>query len=341
MNLDFLKHRYLFIAVNMTILVISILFLVFWNYNLSIDMTGGINMEYSYEDNIDIETVKQSLANEAETFTNNWNKVINNISVYTITWEKAFSVVAWFDSQIDEKTLDALKLEFRWKTLEILKGMDDSILETKYVNIWKTFWDYIRNTAFLTLGLAAIAITIYISYAFSWVVWGINIFSFAAVTLFTLLNDVLIAAGIYVMIWYFLKDYQIDTFFITALLTILWYSINNTIVIFDRIRLNLREYAWKPWKKWKELYEITNMSVWSTITRSLYTSFTLILVLLSVFIFWPETLKGFILVMMIGTTIWTFTSVLIAPALLYEFNKKKKLLQYVKKVNRVEDKIVV
>lgn len=340
--MDFLKNRYIYLWISITALVISIFFLFFGKYNLSIDMTWGINIEYSYSNNINIDEVKNIITEETEKLVkDDWNKVVNNVSVYSITWEKAFSVVVWFDSQIDEKELDALKLSFRSKAFSLLKQTDDSIVETKYVNIGKTFWDYIRKTAILTLAIAAISITIYLSYAFSWVVSWINVASFSVITLITLLHDVLIAAWLYIIIWYFFKDFQIDTFFVTALLTVLWYTINNTIVIFDRIRLNLREFAWKPGKKWKELYEIINMSIDATLTRSLYTSSTLLFVLLTVFFFWPESLSGFILVMIFWTIIGTFSSIFIAPALMFELNKNKKLHPYVKKKESIEDKIVV
>jgi preprotein translocase SecF subunit len=234
-----------------------------------------------------------------------------------------------------------LKLTFRWEVLKLLKEKDNSIVELKYVNIWKTFWDYIKKTAFLTLFISAIAITVYIWYAFSWIVSGINSISFSIITLLTLFHDVLISAWLYVIAWYFFNDFQIDTFFVTALLTILWYSINDTIVIFDRIRLNLKEYWWKTWKHWKDLYEIINISVKDTLKRSIFTSLTLFFVLLTIFLFWPESLSGFIFVMMIGTIIWTCSSIFIASPLLYEMNKNKKLTIYRKNIERPEDKIVV
>jgi preprotein translocase SecF subunit len=298
-------------------------------------------MEYSYENTISIDDLKEKFKAEADLLTYDWKKIINNINVYSITWEKSFSVVVWFDSSIEEKTLDSLKLKFRETSLKLLKETDNSVIEIKYVNIWKTFWDYIKKTALLTLFIAAIGITIYIWYAFSWVVSWINSFSFSVVTLITLVTDVLVSAWFYIIFWYFFQDFQVDTFFVTALLTILWYSINDKIVIFDRIRLNLKEYGWKTGKKWKDLYEIVNISVTDTLRRSVYTSLTLFFVLLTIFFFGPETLSGFIFVMMLGTIIWTCSSIFLASTMFYDMNKNKKLLVYRKQVDRIEDKIVV
>lgn len=339
--MDILKNRVICYIVFSVLILISLWVLFLWKLNLSIDMTWWINMEYSYENNVNIEELKEKFKKEADSITYDWKNVINNINVYSITWEKAFSVVAWFDTNIEEKTLDSLKLKFREKSLNLLKQEDASIIEVKYVNIWKTFWDYIKKTAFLTLFIAAIGITAYIWYAFSWVISGISSFSFSIITLLTLISDVLVSTWLYIIFWYFFQDFQIDTFFVTALLTILWYSINDKIVIFDRIRLNLKEYGWKTGKNWKNLYEIINISVNDTLRRSIYTSLTLFFVLLTIFSFGPETLSGFIFVMMLGTIIWTCSSIFLASTLFYDINKNKKLVVYRKQLERIEDKIVV
>ena len=117
-----------------------------------------------------------------------------------------------------------------------MKNTYNGIIETKYTNIWKSFWDYIRNTAIVTLIIAIVSISIYIAWAFSWVVVWVNILSFSVITIITLFHDILIASWLYILVSIFLPEFKIDTFFVTALLTILGYSINDTIVVFDRIR---------------------------------------------------------------------------------------------------------
>lgn len=339
--MDVLKNRFIYLGVSGLFLVFSIFILLFWKLNLAIDMTWWINLEYSYENIVDIEKVRIKLEEEKNNTLYNNQRVINNIGVYSITWEKAFSIVAWFDSSLDEASLNELKLEFKNKTFDVLKEMDSTIVETKYTNIWKSFWDYIRNTAFLTLFLAIIAITIYVTYAFSGVVSWISVLSFAIITLVTLFHDIIISSWLYILVWYFFKDFQIDTFFVTALLTILWYSINDTIVIFDRIRDNLKKFAWKSGKDWKDLYEIINISIIETLRRSIYTSLTLVFVLLTIFFFWPETINWFILAMMFWAIVGTYSSIFIASPILYEVNKNKKLSIYKKIVINPDDKIVV
>lgn len=338
--MDILKNRVYYISISLFFIILSLYFLFFTKLNLGIDMTWGVNMEYSYENSIDLEKAKIEIEKEKKSIIYNNQEVINNISVYSITWENSIDVVWGFITWINEKNLEALKKEFRENTLEILKSQDSTISETKYTNIWKSFWDYIKNTAFITLSIAIVMIALYIAYAFSGVVSGISAWSFWIITLFTLFHDVLVASGFYIIFSIFYPDFQIDTFFITALLTILWYSINDTIVIFDRIRWNLKQYAWKT-KNWKSLSEIINLSINQTLKRSIYTSLTLIFVLFTIFFFWPETLKWFILVMILWTFIWTYSSIFLASPLLYQVNKNKKLKVYKKKVINPEDKIVV
>lgn len=336
-NMDVLKNRYIYLTVSGILFIISLFLLFIPKLNLWIDMTWWIQMDYTYKNQIDISEVKNELNLKKQDIKYNNKEIINNINVYRITWEKTVSVVVWFYPINDAKKLDELKNQFRSNVLSILKKQDDSIDESKYINIWKSFWDYIRNTAFITLALAIVAITFYVTFAFSWVVSWISVISFAAITIITLFHDVIISSWAYVFISMFYPEFKIDTFFITALLTILGYSINDTIVVFDRIRSNLRQFGWKG----KNLYEIINLSVKETLTRSIYTSLTLVFVLFTIFFFWPESIKWFILAMILGTLIGTYSSIFIASPILYEVNKKKKLSKYKKVVVNPDDKIVV
>lgn len=335
--MDVLKNRYIYLGVSGILFIISLFLLFIPKLNLWIDMTWWIQMDYTYKNQINIPEIKNELNLKKQDIKYNDKEIINNINVYRITWEKTVSVVVWFYPINDAKKLDELKNQFRSNVLSILKKQDDSIDESKYINIWKSFWDYIRNTAFITLALAIVAITFYVTFAFSWVVSWISVISFAAITIITLFHDVIISSWAYVFISMFYPEFKIDTFFITALLTILGYSINDTIVVFDRIRSNLRQFGWKG----KNLYEIINLSVKETLTRSIYTSLTLVFVLFTIFFFWPESIKWFILAMILGTLIGTYSSIFIASPILYEVNKNKKLSKYKKVVVNPDDKIVV
>ena len=159
--MDILKNSRTYIVISIILVLISSYFLVFGKLNLGIDMTWGISMEYSYENSIDLEEVKSQLS-DTVTEINLESQIINDSSVYSITWEKALGVVIGFynntnDSMSDEekiqadKILESHKENIRIKTLDILKNQDETISESKYINIWKSFWDYIKDTAILTL----------------------------------------------------------------------------------------------------------------------------------------------------------------------------------------------
>lgn len=330
------KNRNLYFAVSGVLFILSLFFLFWMKLNLWIDMTGWVSMDYTYK-NIDFDKVDKEIIDKSKLVVYEWKEVINSTNIYKVTWKNELVVVAWFDSSIEAKKLDELKVNFKKDIFDILKKEDPSVIENSYVNIWKSFWDYIKNTAYLTLTIAIIAIALYVAWAFSGSVWWISSFSFWSITVITLFHDIIISSWFYVLTSDLFPQFKIDTFFITSLLTILWYSINDTIVVFDRIRSNLKEV----WKTKMNLEEIIDMSVGDTLRRSLFTSLTVILVLVSILIFWPDTIKWFTLVMLYWTIVWTFSSIYIASPLLYEMNKNNKLEHTEKKKVLEYDKVVV
>lgn len=357
MELNIIKNRYRYFIISGVALLLSLIIIVFWNINFWIDMTGWTQAEYEYQiKELNIEEIKIALIKEGKKVKHNNESIVSWIKVFQIAGENKIWIVTGYNSinlteedleplktdkrltetKISWEILSKIKADFRAKTLEILETFDENIIETSYTNIGKSFWDYIKNTAITTLIIAIIAIAIYVMYAFSWVATWISVMSFALITIATLFHDVLASTGLYLIVSTFFPEFKIDTFFVTALLTILGYSINDTIVIFDRIRSNIK----KSIKK-KNLKEIIEISIKQTLRRSIFTSLTLFFVLLTIFFFGPEAIRGFILAMMFGTIIGTYSSIFIAAPLLYEFNKNKKLSEYKEKIVNPEDKIVV
>lgn len=336
-----LKNRSIYLSISAVFFVLSLFLIFVPKLNLGIDMTGGTQAEYGYTKSLNIEKIRETLTDESKEILSDGKEIINAVSVYKVSGEKKIAVVVWFDNSVEEKPLDTLKTTFRDKVLEILQTEDENIIEESYTNIGKSFGDYIKNTAIITLLLAIIAITFYVTYSFSGVVSGISVLSFSLITIVTLFHDVIISTWLYIFASMYFPEFKIDTFFITALLTILGYSINDTIVIFDRIRWNLKQYGGKQWKAGKNLEEIIDLSVSETLKRSIYTSLTLLFVLITIFLFGPETIKWFILVMIFGTLVWTYSSIFIASPILYIVNKNKTLSVYKKLEIKPEDKIVV
>ncbi len=331
-----LPKRYIFFWISCVLLIFSLLIIIFWNINLGIDMTWGTRTLYSYQNySLDLPLLQR----EAEIISKQQNvdtNIVTQISLYQISGEKSFIVEAWFTNKISEKELERYKIAFRDELSERFAEIWDIWYES-YTNIGASFGDYIKNTAKLTLFLAIIAIAVYIAYAFSGAIWGISSTSFALITLVTLFHDVGISTGLYIMTSYGFPEFQVDTFFVTALLTILWYSINDTIVVFDRIRSNLKEFGGKT----KTLDEIIELSLRESYTRSIFTSLTLVFVLLCILFFGPESIGGFTLTMLFGTLVGTYSSLFLAAPLLYEFHKNKTLSVYIQQEEKSFDDTVV
>ena len=336
MKLEVIKSRKWYLAISAILFIFSLWIIFFWNPNLGIDMTWWTSSEYTYS-KLDIDKVKWEIKKASTEINSKWKEIINSTNAYKISGQNTLAVVVGFNSSIEEKELSKLKEKFRTKTLDILQKEDKTVKESSYTNIWKSFGDYIKNTAVITLLIAIIWITLYVAWTFSGVVSWISSYSFAVIVIITLFHDVIISTGLYLFASNFFPEFKIDTFFITALLTILGYSINDTIVIFDRIRSNLVEWA----RKKEKLNSVINKSVSETLRRSIFTSLTLLFVLLTTFFYWPESISWFILVMIFGTIVGTYSSIFVASPLLYEMNKNKKLEIIKKKVYNPDDKIVV
>lgn len=335
-KLNVINKRHTYFIISGVLMIISLFLLLWTKLNLWIDMTWWTQSEYSYT-NLDLDKAREEveLISKDVKYENKW--VINATSLYKISWEEKINVVVGYDNSIETTELEELKNNFRNQLTDILINMDESIIETQYINIWKSFWDYIKNTAILTLAIAIVFIALYVAWAFSWIASWISTLSFSWITIISLFHDVLISAWLYVLFSMIFPEFKIDTFFVTALLTIIGYSINDTIVVFDRIRSNLE----KEIKNKLDLSEIIDMSVSQTLRRSLYTSLTLLFVLITIFLFGPESISWFTLVMIFWTIVWTYSSIFLAAPLLYEINKSKKLWVYKKKEANIEDKIVV
>lgn len=323
MKFNFISKRFGFYSFGIFTSLVAIIALLVLPLNLWIDMTGWVQIEYSFSKQIDIKAIVEPIALEIkkELLFNN-QEAINNIATYKITWENKFVVEAWFNklSKLEWQTLEDIKTSFKEKLSKKLWQINwNNVVLTKYVNIGESFGDYIKKTAYVTIIITILAISLYIAWAFRGSIEGFSSFPFAMVTMVSLAHDVLAALGFYLITSFFFPEFKVDTFFITAMLTVLGYSVSDTIVIMDRIRSNLKQ---KMTKK-IEFGTLINNSINETLARSLFTSFAVFLTLLAMFFFGPVTIKWFILAMIYGTVFWTYSSIAIAAPMLYDFSGKK------------------
>lgn len=322
MYFDYLKSRFAFYGVAVFLVAFSAVAGLALPLNLGIDMTGGTTSEYSYEGNLDLAAAKAAAESARSSATYQGKEVVNNISTYKVSGENVVVVEAGF-SRLDgmsDADFEKAKSSFKDASAAAVSKTAEKVTLSRYVNVGESFGDYIKKTAYLTLAMVILFISVYIAYAFRGSIEGFTSLSFGFVTAVSLVHDVIVAFGLYVVSSHFFPEFKIDTFFITAMLTVLGYSINDTIVVMDRIRSNLRI----PANKKKDFGVLINDSINDTLTRSIYTSFTVFITLVAMFFFGPEATKGFILALIFGTLIGTYSSVCIAAPLLYDITKDAK-----------------
>ena len=290
---DFVFHKKKFFTISGILLLISILSLIIFGLKPGIDFTGGTIMEIEYQE--------ISLTN------NEIKDVFLNLDLGDIkvqsTGEKGYVIRL---KEIDEITHQ-----------EILKLLEYPE-EIRFESIGPVIGKELAQKAKWSIGLSLIAIILYVAWAFrklskisgkgeSWR-YGIG-------ALLALFHDVIILLGFFSILGAF-WGVEISTSFITAVLIVLGYSVNDTIVIYDRIRENLLIY------RFKDMAKTINLSLNETIVRSLNTSFTTLFALLAIYLFGGESIKYFILAMMVGVGIGTWSSIAIASQLLL-FKRKK------------------
>lgn len=187
---------------------------------------------------------------------------------------------------------------------------EQDIEEESYSSVGPTLGSELKRKAVLALVLVLLAIIGFVSYAFravskasvpSWV------FGLAAIV--ALMHDTILILGTFIFLGYYL-DVQIDAYFVTALLTVLGFSVNDTIVVFDRIRESVKRH------KKKSFEEVINMSINSTMVRSLNTSLTTLVVLTALFLFGGASIQYLILALILGIIFGTYSSIFIASPLL-------------------------
>ena len=285
---DFVKNQKIFIAISIIVCIFSLLGWIFWGLKPGVDFKGGSLMEVKFLEKNETAEIKEKL--------NSLN--LGDLIVKSAEQNKIVLKL----KEIDEKTHQ-----------EILKTLGDP-QEIKFTSIGPTISQELISKAWWAIILATISIIFYIAWSFrkisrlfgaaeSWR-WGLG----AIIALF---HDVLIMVGFFVFLSYF-KGMEIDANFVTAILVVLGYSVNDTIVVYDRIRENLL------FSKSNNLPFIVNKSLNETIVRSLNTSLTVLIAIFAVYLFGGASIKYFALAMMVGVTTGTWSSLFIAtPFLLF------------------------
>ena len=199
----------------------------------------------------------------------------------------------------------------------VLSGLGE-MREDQFTTVGPTIGAELLQKAWIAIALVVLCTILFIAWAFRGVSKPVQSWKYGIVAIITLLHDILVPAGLFAVLGHFVGA-EVDALFIVALLTILGISINDTIVVFDRIRENLRLNEDRG--KREELDEVVGRSITQTIVRSINASMTVVIVLAALYFFGPAATKYFSLTLIVGMIAGTYSSIFLASPLLVVWQK--------------------
>ncbi len=288
------QKRNIFFIISGVLVIASLVFISLGGLKLGIDFTGGSFIQVGFlEARPPVSQISEKLSG-----LNLGNMTIQPLGEDSLTLKL---------KNIDNETYQSI--------ISSLKESFGGIEEKSFDSIGPTIGNELKSKALSAIILVLIFILLYISFAFRKASFGpVKSWIYGSGAIIALLHDLLIVIGVFAFLGKF-WNVEIDALFITALLTILGFSVHDTIVVYDRIRERLRvNYN-------KDLEETVNESVNQTLVRSLNTSLTTILVLLALYLFGGQSINHFVLALLIGIITGTYSSIFIASPLLVVWNK--------------------
>ena len=289
--IPFNKFYKKFNIISLILILISLTLLIFKGLNYGVDFKGGTLIELrSLDKTLSISDLRKSFKNL--NLGDVTVKKFGNDNDYVVKFEKKQSV--------EENFIENIKLEL---TNDIGKIFEFRRVES----VGPKVSSELLKSGVIAIALSLGAMLIYIWIRFEWQ------FSLGAIS--AVFHDVIITLG-----FFSLLNFEINLSIVAAVLTIVGYSMNDTVVIFDRVRENLKKYADI------NIFDITNISINETLSRTIITSITTLLALLSIFIFGGAILKGFSFAMILGVIVGTYSSIYIANPILVRLNVSQKTI---------------
>lgn len=283
-------YKYLF-AFSGIVLIASLFSLGFYGLHLGIDFKGGTITELVYTNQPDMNNIRSVVEGQ-----------VRGAQLQTAG-----------DKGVLIKT-GVLSQEEHQKLLALLKEKTGNFEEKRFELIGPVIGEELRSDALWQLVLVSLGIVLYIAYAFRRIQRPITAWRFGWAAVIALLHDLLVVLGIFSILGHF-RGIEIDSMFVTAMLTVLGFSVHDTIVVFDRVRENIKIFAGQP------LEFVINHSITQTIVRSLNTSLTVLFVLLALLLFGGESIRYFVLALFIGVITGTYSSIFVASPLLVVWQK--------------------
>ena len=283
----FNKYYNQFNILSISLVIISLLFLTFKGLNFGIDFKGGTLIELRATDSkINVSSLRDNL-----------NQInLGDVSVKNFGNQTDFLIK--FENDKMKNVIEEIRIKLE-------QSFGNNFDFRRVENVGPKVSAELLRSGVIAISVALALMLIYIWIRFEWQ------FSLGAIT--ALFHDVIVTLGLFSVL-----GLEINLSIIAAVLTIVGYSMNDTVVIFDRVRENLRKYADI------KIYELTNISINETLSRTLITSITTLLALLSIFFFGGEILKGFSLAMIFGIIFGTYSSIYIANTVLVRLKVTQK-----------------
>ncbi len=287
--MNIIGRKYLYLLISLILVIPGLISLFLYGLDLSIDFTGGSRMKLSFSQNVDknhVETIRKDLTEQ-------------KIKVGSI--EPAGKVALVRTSPIEQKTNE--------KFIGDLKKSYKEVKQEEFSTIGPTIGKETTANAIKAVVVAALLIVVYITIVFRKVPKPASSIRFGVSTVIALFHDVIVVVGLFSLLGHF-YNVEVDALFVTAVLTVIGFSVHDTIVVFDRIRENLQKSGGSNFSK------TVNDSILQTLGRSINTSVTVLLVLFALFLFGGESTKWFVVALLVGIASGTYSSIFNASPIL-------------------------
>jgi len=288
--INFNKFYKLFNFISLTLVLVSILLLLFKGLNLGVDFKGG--------------TLIELRANSKQVGISSLRKSFNNMNLGDVNVKK-FGDENDFLIKFEKKDINPNSIETIKK--DLTKSIGNSFNFRRVENVGPKVSSELLKSGIIAIVMSLAAMLFYIWIRFEW--------QFSLGAILALFHDIIITLG-----FFSLFQLEINLSIVAAVLTIVGYSMNDTVVIFDRVRENLRKFSDI------KIFELTNISINETLSRTIITSITTLLALVSIYIFGGEILKGFSLAMILGVIFGTYSSIYIANPILVKLRVSQKTI---------------
>ena len=298
--LNIIGKKNIYFLISLLVIIPGLISLFFWGLKLSIEFTGGSRMTLVFPQKVEQRTVEQ-IRNTLEE---------EQIEVGTVQPSDNTAIIR----------TGPLNQEQNKTVITTLRDEVGEFEQESFETIGPTIGKETTQKAFYSLAIASVLIVLYIAFSFRKVPRPASSWRFGITAIIAVLHDVLLVLGLFSLLGHF-YGVEIDSLFITALLTVIGFSVHDTIVVFDRIRENLLKVGGLSFA------DIANLSILQTLTRSLNTSFTTMLVLFTLLLFGGESIRWFIVALLVGVASGTYSSIFNAAPLLVawqEWDEKKK-----------------